>query len=719
MLRATWWINGLVTTADWIGSSEQSFPYIAPIADDCDLRRYWTLARQRAVVAVRGAGLEPPEPARRRTFVEVTGQTKAPTPAQRWASNVLLPDGPTLFVIEDVTGSGKTEAAQVLIHRLMADGRACGAFWAMPTQATANAMYARQAEVLRALFDDDTVQRPSLVLAHGKSRMHKGFTDSVIETPGPERGSADADMPDVPGEIACAAFLANNSRASLIADVGSGTIDQAILGVLPSKFNTMRLFGLAEKVLVLDEIHAYDSYVTEELKALLRAHAEMGGCVIALSATLSSKLTKEIVDEWRYATRRSRGSLAQTDPESAYPLATVVSSDGTAERTAIEPAPWSRRAIPVRLIHDHDDAAELVLAAARDGAAAVWIRNTVDSCRDAAALLRSRGAQNVAVFHARFAQVDRQRCEDGVVARFGPRYNSARAGSILVATQVVEQSLDLDFDVMVTDLAPIDLLIQRSGRLWRHSFRTRKSAGGGPELHVVTPAFEEAPGKDWLDNLLPNTKWVYQDAGVLWRTLRTLTEHANFVMPDGIRDLIGAVYDDDFCPKTLEAAVDRARGAASAATGIARQYVLKIRDGYVGENLIWTSDVRVPTRLGDHQTVVRLGRVMPDQSISPWAEDPSGDLPIWHQWALSEVRVSRRRLPMNSLTEPGYRAGCDLARATWSRWEQEIPLVPLRYEGGCWVARMITAESQTVEIEYDPESGLTFRYLRSGDLLAR
>lgn len=705
-LRATWWVAGLITAADWIGSNELWFKHHEPMPRDPDLHQYWELARSRAAAAVREAGLESPGAARHRTFVELTDRTE-PTPAQRWANEVPLPEGPALFILEDVTGAGKTEAAQVLIHRLMAAGRASGAFWAMPTRATANAMYGRQAKSLRALFDD-AAAAPSLVLAHGKSRLHEGFRNTVIEEPGGFAASNKADADDVPGEIACAAFLANSARTAMIADIGAGTVDQAILSVLPSKFNTLRLFGLAEKVLVLDEIHAYDAYMAQELKALLRFHAELGGSAIALSATLSAKLSKELTAEWRHAVTRSSQEHSAEPPRREYPLATVVGRDVPPAQFPLKAAEWSRRSVAVRLVHDDDAVIEELLRASRSGAAAVWIRNTVDSCRKGAEDLRRRGAANVSVFHARFAQCDRQRREDDVLARFGPKSGVEREGCILVATQVVEQSLDLDFDVMVSDLAPIDLLIQRTGRLWRHSFRnSRVGAGSNPELLVLTPQFDENPSSDWLEGLLPKTKWVYQDPAVLWRTLRVLREAKAIEPPDGLRDLIERVYADDTCPPNLQSSADRAQGAASAATGTARQYTLKIGDGYIGESLLWSSDVRVPTRLSDHQTTIRLGRVIDDGSVAPWAE-PADPVPPWHAWALSEIRVSLSRVPMGSAVHADHRVACDAVRATWGRWEQEIPLVPLRRAGTRWSGQFVTPKGETRTIDYDDDSGLSF-----------
>jgi len=702
-LRATWWIAGLITTADWIGSNEGWFPYEPPDPGASSLVAYWRRARERAAHAVRQAGLESPRPAAPRPLGELLGPTRSPTPAQVQANDMKLPHGPTMFVLEDATGSGKTEAAQILIHRLMTAGRASGAFWAMPTQATANAMYERQGISLRALFADGQEQEPSLVLAHGQARLHTHFRDNVIEFPGAIRSSPEADADDVDGGVACAAFLANSSRTAFLADIGSGTVDQAILAVLPSKFNTMRLFGLSEKVLVLDEIHAYDAYMLQELNALLRFHASLGGCAILLSATLSRDLSAGLIREWQTAV----GATAVDSSESTaseYPLLTTVAGDGGLLRHALKSSPWSHRRVAVCVTDSAEVVVERLLTASRAGAASVWIRNTVDSCRSAAAMLANAGAEDVILFHSRFAQCDRQDIETEVLARFGRAATPMRAGSILIATQVVEQSLDLDFDVMISDLAPIDLLIQRAGRLWRHPERLRP-VGPEPELWVLSPEFTEQPAADWLDELLPKTKWVYQDVGALWRTRKLLMAGSAIVAPGELRELIGAVYDDGSCPEQFRRAADRFEGNRSAALSTAAQYTLDARSGYVGEDLLWASDVRVPTRLNDHQVTARLGRITADGSVVPWAAEGHPDLPPWQQWALSEVRVARRRLPEGSAPPPELLATVAATRQMWGRWEQEIPLIPLSESGGEWLAHADTPNG-TVAISYSRRSGM-------------
>ncbi|HEY1177616.1 MAG TPA: CRISPR-associated endonuclease Cas3'', partial [Phytomonospora sp.] len=300
---ASWLLSGVLTVADWVGSNERWFPYTAPDPADATLQGYWARAQEQAQVAIREAGLIPSTPSPERPFAEIARRPDAPTPVQMWASRVALPGPPTLFVVEDVTGAGKTEAAQMLVHRLMAAGRATGAYWAMPTMATANAMYARQGTAIGVLYAPrDDGARPSLVLAHGQQALHERFRRTVLRAEG-EDPTARARRDDggdeaLESSVACAAFLADDRRAALLADIGAGTVDQALLGVLPSRFNTLRLFALADKVLVVDEAHAYDAYMGVEIQELLRFHAALGGSAVVLSATLSRRQRVALAQAW-------------------------------------------------------------------------------------------------------------------------------------------------------------------------------------------------------------------------------------------------------------------------------------------------------------------------------------------------------------------------------------------------------------------------------------
>lgn len=708
---ASWWVAGLLSTADWVSSRARWFPYHAPTLT---LWEYWEVAKTNAARAVFEAGLTPASSAALTTFTGLTRLPHEPSPVQQWAEVVALAEGPTLFVVEDRTGSGKTEAAQMLVHRLMATGRASGAYWAMPTQATANAMYERQRRGLERLFDR-TGKTPSLVLAHGQAKLNPRFTQTVlgrdVSDDMPSSTAANDAEDERDGWVECAEWLLDDRRRSLLADIGAGTVDQALIGVLPSKYGTMRLFALAEKVLVLDEVHAYDRYMNEEIKALLQFHAALGGSAVLLTATLPEKLRGELLTAWRLGVSggRTRSAAPSAGGRSApFPLTTIV--DGTGEVMFKDVASSSIRITPVRFIHSVEEAIDRIVAASEMGAAVAWIRNTVDSCHVAADALRERGIEPVIVFHARFAQCDRQSIEGRVGVLFGPEENEDRRGKVIVATQVIEQSLDLDFDVLISDLAPIDLLIQRLGRLWRHERSdAARPAGIECELVVLAPPFEAEPDKNWLNAELPGTRSVYRNPGVLWRTLRALHRVGQVTSPRGIRDLIEQVYAEeakDDLPDELRASADGAEAAESANGTLGRQFVLKVRDGYTGDyNANWYSDVWLPTRLGEEQEVVRLARVTADNGLGPWAEDAGT---ASRQWALSELRVGKRKHTGEHAVESHLASGLAGVRSTWPEYERTVPVLPLSFDGTRWAGRLKGRGEKMMTYEYSRERGLVW-----------
>jgi CRISPR-associated endonuclease/helicase Cas3 len=715
---ASWWVAGLVTLADWLGSNEEIFAYQSPNPDvdlSTNLQDYWQIAQTRAKAAVRNAGLMPPKSASLHSFANLTGITE-PTPAQKWASTVVIPSGPVLFILEDVTGSGKTEAAQMLVHRLMVSEHASGAYWAMPTQATANAMYERQGNAIANLFDEDEGIRPSLVLAHGQARLHSGFRASVL-------GSSDvtgktvveSSDTELPSGTACAAFLANDRRTSLLADIGAGTIDQAVLGVLPSRFNTLRLFALSEKVLVIDEAHAYDAYVTKELETLLKFHAALGGSAVVLSATLSSGQRAKLIDAWVDGASDDIEEVERSSSK-AYPLATTISGvTGAVEETPIDAALWSHRKVAVRFLHSEEAIVDEILQGAQIGATVAWVRNSVGDCMRAARVLRDRGLDPI-VFHARFAQCDRQAREHEILRLFGKDRKNTDARRIVVATQVIEQSLDISFDMMFSDVAPIDLLIQRAGRLQRHSrLKSRTPVGLTLELVVLAPPMELDPPEDWLKALLPATAYVYNNTGVIWRTVRALTEAKCIETPGeigratSVRRLVEDVYGDDYVPPNLEAATIMSEGKASAARATATYGTLVLGDGYNAYAKGWVDDIRVPTRLGKEQTVIRLALVMPNGAMIPWAESVSPGDPPGKKWALSEVRVPALYIPSDAEADPSFSAAIANVRLELGKYEQDIPVLPLTVgEDGIWEGDLITRQNgRAIRVNYSGKDGLS------------
>ncbi|MYB14797.1 MAG: CRISPR-associated helicase Cas3', partial [Rhodospirillaceae bacterium] len=609
--RLSWKVSGLTVQADWIGSNMDWFVSQPP---DIPIVSYWEKALCRARDAVAGAGLHGAE---LRDKAAILPESLVPRPMQEAVRRFGLPDGPVLAVVEDATGSGKTEAALILAHRMMTAGKSAGIFFALPTMATSNAMLKRVEKAAGKLFSG----RPSLGLSHGRASLNEQFQKI--------RGNDGSD----PGEpVTCGQWLADDRRRILLADIGVGTIDQALLAVLPTRFNTLRLWALSNKVLIVDEAHAYDPYMEEELRTLLRFHAMLGGSAIVMTATLP----KGMRDGYAEAFQRGLGNRQPSAVEgNAYPQLTVVAQQvGTCQP---DPVPSTCRDIAVERV---DEAAALarILDGAREGAACVWVRNAVDDAIAAVRCLRAEG-MDADLLHARFMVADRLRKEEALQERFGPD-GTDRQGKVLVATQVVEASLDLDFDLMISDLAPIGSLIQRAGRLWRHMDcrPARKRPADGPKLHILSPDPCVVDDARWLHRVLDAGAWVYPLSDQ-WRTALAVFEAGAIRAPDGLRDLIEAVHgsDPEDVPEVLGRAEQENIGKLMIERQMARNQLLEThRNGSLQDYLHAAQRVydeeRLATRLGIPQVTLRIARYR-DGRLEPLAE----------RWEDSEVQMSRAR----------------------------------------------------------------------------
>jgi CRISPR-associated endonuclease/helicase Cas3 len=307
LAAVSWSLVGLANLADWIGSSRTHFPYHAP---NTTLSAYWAYAQAQAVAAVNEAGIAATVPSADQSVKRLFPGITTPSPLQAHLASVELPDGPLLAIVEDVTGSGKTEAAILLAGRLIAGGRAYGLFFALPTMATANAMFDRLSEGYRRLFAD--ASQPSLVLAHGRRALHPGFEASILPHAANEKREAHAERIGDASSAVCAAWIADDRRKAFLAHVGVGTVDQAFLAALPVKHQAMRLWGLADRVLIVDEAHAYDAYMGRELERVLEFHAALGGTAIILSATLPAA-QREALLEFAGLNRRGGECGSQLD----------------------------------------------------------------------------------------------------------------------------------------------------------------------------------------------------------------------------------------------------------------------------------------------------------------------------------------------------------------------------------------------------------------------
>ena len=666
--RLSWALSGLTVAADWVASNTQWFP---PASPDLSPTEYLKRARAQAAHAVGQAGLDATPLTAVKDARSLTGLPEL-RPMQTAAADAELPDGPALVLLEDATGAGKTEAALILAHRMMASGHARGLFFALPTMATANAMFGRMVDAASRLFAD----HPSLSLVHGRSHLHSGFRSLV--------GAEDDPTP----EAGCARWLADDRRRSLLAEIGVGTIDQALMGVLPTRFSTLRLFGLTDRILIVDEAHAYDPYMQRQLEALLKMQAINGGSAIVMTATLPLEMRQAYADAFRNGLGCQAAALDHRD----YPALAVVGTEPRAE--AVTPAPATCRAVSVERIDNADEAVELLAAGAGKRAACVWVRNAVDDAIAAVHALRARGCL-AHLLHARFALGDRLRHEATVMNRFG-RVGDRRAGQVLVATQVVEASLDLDFDVMVSDLAPVGALIQRAGRLWRHMDRRPASARPvpGPSLTILSPDPDDVTDGRWLNDVLDRGAYVYRHDDQ-WLTARAVFDAKAIRAPEGLRALIEAVHGADTpqVPEPLERAQIEHEGAILGDAALAQQNVVIPEDGYLKgtKGGVW-SDERFPTRLGEEEATLVLARREPD-GLHPWCSDEQEPA---RAWILSEVRCNRRRLPAelpDQSTEDVVRL-----KATWPRGKRDFLTVCPVSENGVICAGL----------HYDPQWGLTF-----------
>jgi len=524
--------------ADWLGSSTEWFPYAnETLATD----QYFQDACERARHALTASGVLGGR--HRRSFPELFPEF-APTPVQR-AVIEMTTQSQFLLIVEEMTGGGKTEAA-------IAAAGGAEFFFGLPTMATANGLWHR----LQELGGDQA-------LVHGKRWLMPRAMERA------------------------AAWVNDSPRKALLADIGVGTVDQAMMAALPTRFSCLRLAGLAGKTLVVDELHAYDPYMTRVLERLVEAHAQAGGSVVLLSATLPLQSRTLFANAWA----KGAGLPPPEFEDSSFPCVSFAAAGATAQRAL--PAYRSKQC----QVHRKSSIGEIVAklrAVTEAGYCGCWIRNTVGEAVATYQLLQQAGIA-VRLFHSRFTAGDRAAIEAAVLRQYGKGSTLCdRSGHVLVATQVVEQSLDLDFDFMATDLAPIDLLIQRAGRLQRHL----RGARIPPELWVYCPELSDSPSENWVDDWSSGSARVYPDHGKLWLGLRALGE--SLTLPDDARRLIETVYGaaDPPIPPALVARAQQAANAERRKALAGLNNRISFISGYSDDGTQFQPDEHVPTRLG-------------------------------------------------------------------------------------------------------------------------
>ena len=461
-------LAGLTSVADWIGSASEFFPFAGV---GVDLAAYPAVAAQRAgraLDALGWTGWAGDVPAR--TFIDLFPRCSPPRPLQQEAERQgERLTGPGLVLIESPMGEGKTEAALYLADRWTHAHGQRGVYVALPIQATSNQMFGRVRDFLAGRYPCDRV---NLNLVHGGAVLSEPYQQMLALAAVYDRAGRDG---GAEGAVVAEGWFTPKKRG-LLALFAVGTIDQALLSVLQTRHGFVQLFGLAGKTVVLDEVHAYDAYMSTLLERLLAWLSALGASVVLLSATLPRAKRRRLLAA--YAGERV------TADDCPYPRLLAVSGS-RASVVHIPASPERHAAVAVRWQQPAGLATELRRALAGGGSAVV-IRNTVVAAQETYLALRDGLREDgieVSLFHARFLLGRRLEIEGDVLGCFGPPADNPRRprAAVLIATQVVEQSLDLDFDLLVTDVAPIDLVLQRAGRLHRHRGRAARRGWEGPK----------------------------------------------------------------------------------------------------------------------------------------------------------------------------------------------------------------------------------------------
>ncbi|MBQ2854846.1 MAG: CRISPR-associated helicase Cas3' [Oscillospiraceae bacterium] len=536
-----------------------------------------------------------------------------------------------LILMEAPMGEGKTEAGMYCAVQMLRQWKKDGFYVALPTAATSNQMVSR----MEAWFQTLGI-RKKVRLLHGMAWMVDDCTSEDTAN------SEDHD------EIS--RWLAP-LRQGLLGQFSVGTIDQAMLAVTKAKYGVLRLLGLSNKVLVIDEIHSYDVYMGEFIQRLLEWCKAMEIPVVMLSATLPPKLKAKLLAPYTKQPL-SRG----------YPLITAVCEDGTVEELPIEKT-VKNMTVSVELLPILNDPEQIARKAAEltaDGGCVCVLMNTVRQAQKVYSALESCFDGERMLFHAQFPAERRKEIEETCIRKFGKDKSNRPTRAILVATQVVEQSLDVDFDAMLTAVAPIDLVLQRMGRIFRHEDTIRPAHLQSPSQFILIP-----DGNDFgVDG------YVYPEV-LLQQTIQVLKERDTVRIPEDLAPLVADGYDESKVPlEAFKEWMEHMIGEQVKAQKSEEYLIgnpnmtysaLSVSNDFFddeGENKYLT----VQTRLGEPS--VRIALLEPElyQRVEACKEDGTAkvrDKELARKVQMQSVSVTERRLRFNK-SELSYIKGDNL-----------------------------------------------------------
>lgn len=715
-------LAGHIVLCDWIASNEKFFSDAR--LKDISESDYFENVRNVAADWVKNLGLM-----RNKQNGQPYNIVTTPRPIQQVLLNNDIPPG--LVIIEAPTGEGKTEAAWILSEKWRDKGYH-GIYMALPTMATSDSLHARyRDDYLNKLGRDESTK-----LVHGMAWL-RDHTE-------PEKLSEVGEPGD---DQSLAAAWFRPTRRAMLAAHGVGTVDQAMLAGMHVKFGYLRLYGLSDRILIIDEVHAYDAYMSAIICRLLQWCACLKIPVILLSATLSSRQ--------RAAMLKAYGAQGDDPgPDARYPLITVAQTGKDITTHSDEVS--SKRTLEIKthqgLLGDAKKTAKMAAELVKDGGCCCVILNTVKQAQAVyheLVLEEERGEkkskeakckknpaaltkEKVMLFHARFTPVNREHITNQVLDKFGKgrwlgegndrKFKPADRPErfVLVATQVVEQSLDVDFDHMISEIAPIDLLLQRSGRIKRHA-RTKdgklkaseQDERGHPILHILLPEIEMKQ-KDGLMKKIdhPNfglSEKIYERYPLL-QALREMSKASQIKLPDNLRPLIKATYDDVLSKDAsadLQDAESQWKNLQEDLAAQAGEFLLcEPMDGEfdpagadeVGDDSDDGNGWRAQTRLGIEDILVIAVEVKNQEELNKLAEgDCARD--IVKELYQQSVKIPPYYWPPKPAKKYGLPVLCKgRLRGAW--------LLPVTKANDGWEWRGIKKDGKNYSIEYDPVIGL-------------
>lgn len=723
-------LSALVIIADWIASDSDNFPY------DCSRSTAERLVSALPYLDLRSPwGPDPVDDDARTLFAARFPRLRGTHASELQVAAVDLAAAATevpMLVIEAPTGSGKTEAALLAAEVLAARFGAGGVFVGLPTMATSNAMFGRVMRWVEAWPD---AVDPTVWLAHGKAALNEDFAGlvrvrAVRAVYDDEDGEPDA------GSARVSSWLAGRKKG-LLANVVVGTIDQVLLGALQARHLALRHLALSSKVLVVDEVHAADTHMRSFLVRMLDYLGSYGTPVILLSATLPPQQRAELITAYQSGRRRAdnqpTGGLVSRPPRGSvpspsapppgpgpeqYPLITTV--DRQISHRVLPAGGPAREVQLERCDDDIDRLCTRLRAELSGGGCAAVVRNTVRRAQETFDVLQGVFGDEVRLFHSRFLACDRAARERHLTSVLGPEGERPHR-LIVVGTQVLEQSLDIDVDVMVTDLAPVDLMVQRLGRLHRH-VRSRPVGMTAPRCLVV--------GVDWAGSApvpVESSTRVYEGAPLL-RSLAVLRPFLNegevLELPEHGPHLVHAAYDPGLRPppgwEAAWKAADQAFTKLEAASREKAKYFQIAEPGAASSLVDWTS---APADDGREEVARAQVRDSEDGiEVVVVRRDESGDL---HAMP-GASRHADRAIPYQPDDREGltkHLAACTvgLPQALTQPWAWEQTVIELerfpegdRWQGSRWLRGQLplvlddtlTCQLNGHRVSYDAERGL-------------